>query len=29
MMYKNLKGKKANVPLFNHEVPILEDERDE
>ena len=24
--YKNLVGKKAKVPLFNHEVPILEDE---
>jgi len=23
--YKNLVGKKATVPLFNHEVPILED----
>ncbi|MBM3247608.1 valine--tRNA ligase, partial [Candidatus Pacearchaeota archaeon] len=25
--YKNLKGKKAKVPLFNFEVPILEDSR--
>ena len=25
--YKNLKGKKAKVPLFNYEVPILEDEK--
>lgn len=25
--YKNLKGKKAKVPLFDFEVPILEDER--
>ena len=25
--YTNLKGKKAKVPLFNFEVPILEDER--
>jgi len=25
--YKKYKGKKAKVPLFNHEVPILEDER--
>ncbi|MBW2999443.1 valine--tRNA ligase, partial [Candidatus Woesearchaeota archaeon] len=25
--YKKLKGKKAKVPLFNHEVPILPDER--
>jgi valyl-tRNA synthetase len=25
--YKNLKGKKAEVPLFDFEVPILEDER--
>src|SRR3989344_3780775 len=24
--YKNLVGKKAKVPIFNHEVPILEDE---
>ncbi len=24
--YKSLVGKKAKVPLFNHEVPILEDE---
>ena len=24
--YKELKGKKAKVPLFNYEVPILEDE---
>ncbi|MFH0979196.1 MAG: valine--tRNA ligase [Candidatus Woesearchaeota archaeon] len=25
--YKHLKGKKALVPLFNYEVPILEDEK--
>ncbi len=25
--FKNLKGKKAKVPLFNFEVPILEDEK--
>ncbi|MBW3019632.1 valine--tRNA ligase [Candidatus Woesearchaeota archaeon] len=25
--YKNLKGKKAVVPLFNYEVPVLSDER--
>ncbi|MFH1510167.1 MAG: valine--tRNA ligase, partial [Candidatus Woesearchaeota archaeon] len=25
--YKHLKGKKAVVPLFNYEVPILEDEK--
>jgi len=25
--YKSLKGKKAKVPLFNFEVPIMEDER--
>ncbi|MFT4297847.1 MAG: valine--tRNA ligase, partial [Candidatus Woesearchaeota archaeon] len=25
--YKHLKGKKAKVPLFDNEVPILEDER--
>ena len=25
--YKDLKNKKAVVPLFNQEVPILEDER--
>ena len=25
--YKKLKGKKAKVPLFNFEVPIMEDER--
>lgn len=25
--YKHLKGKKAKVPLFNFEVPILEDEK--
>jgi len=25
--YKHLKGKKAKVPLFNYEVPILEDEK--
>ncbi len=25
--YKNLKGKKAKTPLFNIEVPIMEDER--
>ncbi|MEM3405405.1 MAG: valine--tRNA ligase [Candidatus Pacearchaeota archaeon] len=27
--YKHLKGKKAKVPLFNFEVPILEDKRAE
>ncbi|MFH1668857.1 MAG: valine--tRNA ligase [Candidatus Woesearchaeota archaeon] len=25
--YQHLKGKMAKVPLFNHEVPIMEDER--